>query len=96
MKKHRIYIPIYDHYIHLSVVDDIGNCSAYVDIYKEEKVLHVVLQKDKITPSLIVHETVHLVNAIFNFKGVKLDTENDESQAYLTEFIFNEISKRIL
>lgn len=96
MKKYRIFVPIYEHYIHLSVVDKIDECSAYVDIYKEEKILHAVFQKDNITPHLIAHEVVHLVNAIFSFKGIKLDTENDESQAYLTEFIFKEIYKRIV
>ena len=43
--------------------------------------------------SVIAHEAVHLVNYIFRKRGVILDTNNDESQAYLTGFIVNEIDK---
>lgn len=95
LKKHRIYIPIFDHYIHLYLVDKIEECSAYVDVSQENKSLAVVFQETQIHPDLIVHEVVHLVNRIFHFKGVKLDAENDETQAYLTEYIFNEIYKKL-
>jgi hypothetical protein len=44
---------------------------------------------------LIVHETVHLVNMIFQYAGIKPDLDNDELQAYLTEFIFGKIQKYI-
>lgn len=41
--------------------------------------------------SIMVHEAVHIVNFIFEECGVKLDTTNDEAQAYLTAWIFNQI-----
>ena len=41
--------------------------------------------------SIMVHEAVHIVNFIFEECGVKLDTINDEAQAYLTAWIFNQI-----
>ncbi len=43
--------------------------------------------------SIIAHEVVHLVNYIFEDCGVILDTKNDESQAYLTGWLFKQIEK---
>lgn len=43
--------------------------------------------------SIIAHEIIHLVNYIFKDRGVKLDIKNDESQAYLTGWLFKEIDK---
>ena len=60
------------------------------------KTIHIkdsVFDKNKITPSLIVHETVHLVNRLFIFKGVELDAKNDETQAYLTEYVFDKLTE---
>ena len=45
------------------------------------------------SPSLIVHESVHVVNFIYQHVGMKLDIINDEPQAYLTGWVFNEIHK---
>lgn len=96
LKKHRIYIPIFDHYIHLYLVDEITECDAYVDTDIDNRTICVVFQQSKLNYELIVHEVVHVLNRLFTFKGVKLDNENDETQAYLTEYIFKEITKRLI
>jgi hypothetical protein len=41
--------------------------------------------------SIMVHEAVHVVNFIFEECGIKLDTNNDEAQAYLTSWIFEQL-----
>ncbi|MDM1299931.1 hypothetical protein HXZ94_15655 [Empedobacter falsenii] len=94
--KNRIYVPVLDHYFHLFIVDEIPkeDGQAYV-CTTDENVIYVTFQEKNLHPALITHEAVHIVNRIFEFKGVKLDTSNDETQAYLTEFIFNEIWKRV-
>ncbi|MDM1547390.1 hypothetical protein HX096_05885 [Empedobacter falsenii] len=94
--KNRIYVPILDHYFHLFIVDEIPkeDGQAYV-CTTDEKVIYVTFQETNLHPALIAHEVVHIVNRIFEFKGVRLDTSNDESQAYFTEFVFNEIWKRL-
>lgn len=51
---------------------------------------YVVVTKN-ISNHLIAHEVVHLVNAIFLHIGCELDRHNDEPQAYLTGWIFNQI-----
>ena len=43
--------------------------------------------------SIIAHEVTHLVNYIFKDRGVELDLNNDEPQAYLTGWLFKEIDE---
>lgn len=43
--------------------------------------------------SLIAHETVHLVNFLFDQTHIKLDLINDEVQAYLTGWFIKQINK---
>ena len=78
------------------IVDEIPkeDGKAYV-CTTENKVIYVTFQEKNLHPALIIHEVVNIVNRIFEFKGVKLDTSNDETQSYLTEYIFNEIWKRV-
>jgi len=44
----------------------------------------------------IVHEVIHVVNRIFKRSSVKLNIKNDETQAYLTSWLFEEINKIIV
>lgn len=55
----------------------------------------VVVVTSKVTPSIIAHETVHIVNEIFLSTGMQLDKVNDEAQAYLTGFIVEQIHKTV-
>jgi len=41
--------------------------------------------------SVIAHEAVHLCNNIFKDRGLMLDVTNDEAQAYLTGWLFEQI-----
>ena len=45
--------------------------------------------------SLIAHEIVHVINYIYLDCGIELDRVNDENQAYLTGWLFEEIEKII-
>lgn len=45
----------------------------------------------KITPAVIMHESIHVKNMIFQTIGYRCDTGNDETEAYLAEFLFNVI-----
>jgi hypothetical protein len=58
--------------------------------------LHSVFDNNVENTSItIVHETVHLVNMIFQHTGIRPDLNNDELQAYLTGFIFDKINKYV-
>ena len=48
-----------------------------------------------LTLSVLAHEIVHLINIIYRQKGIKLDTENDEWQAYLTSWLFKNLYQGI-
>lgn len=41
----------------------------------------------------MVHECVHVVNWVLQNAGVKLDPDNDETQAYFTSWLFTEVNK---
>ena len=43
----------------------------------------------------IAHEVTHLVNFIFEDRGVELDFKNDEPQAYLTGYLFDKVYKAL-
>ena len=42
--------------------------------------------------TIIAHEIVHLKNYIYQDKGIELDRYNDEPEAYLTGWLFNQIN----
>lgn len=44
-----------------------------------------------ITNKVLVHESVHAKNMIFKQVGYKQKADNDEAEAYFTEWIFGEI-----
>jgi hypothetical protein len=48
---------------------------------------------DKMTSRNITHESVHAANIIFSDLGIKIDTDNDEAQAYLAGFVADCIDK---
>lgn len=46
-----------------------------------------------IDDKIIVHETIHLKNKIFQIHGVKNDVSNDEHEAYFTEYLYKTVTK---
>lgn len=54
-----------------------------------------VFFRENVDCSLIAHEVVHLVNAIYAERHMKLDIHNDEPQAYLTGWITEQIYKTL-
>lgn len=53
----------------------------------------IVCFKNKPKNSIIAHECVHLVNKLFKGRGQQLDLNNDEAQAYMTGWFFEQIEK---
>lgn len=76
--------------------DDFLGYSIFSTYKNHRAVFLIVNSKDKeFDDSIIVHETVHCVNAIFQEIHHTPDTENDEPQAYLTHWIFKHAQKFI-
>lgn len=106
MRNKTIPIPIYFGKLTIIVTNDWMELDIIYKIKVDEKLYDAVvfeikendeyiLAIKKVEWSIIAHEVVHLVNAIFLKCGVELDRQNDEPQAYLTGWIINEIDKHI-
>lgn len=54
------------------------------------EVMPVIFSR-KITPGLIAHESLHIVNKVFSNIGQVPDRKNDEAEAYLLSWIVNRI-----
>lgn len=62
-----------------------------VTIKNEKKYRHYIVAFEYVDQGIIAHEIVHLVNYIFLDCGIHLDRQNDETQAYLTGWLFEKI-----
>lgn len=73
-----------------------GPCGAMVTEYFTEDDLYLILAgfhhhpDPNVLCGRVVHEAVHIVNMTFEHHGVRLDTDNDEHQAYFTELVATE------
>lgn len=106
MTEKKIKVPIFNDYIKIVVFEDYkqinekynaeftNTTEATVTRWGNAGVL-ALFRKDKVTLQVLVHECVHIVNFIFKAKGIVLDVDNDELQAYLTDWVFNEINKTL-
>lgn len=106
MIEKKIKVPILKDYIKIVVFEDYrlinemynaeftSTTEAVVTRWGDAGVL-ALFRKDKLTLQVLVHECVHIVNFIFKAKGIDLDIDNDELQAYLTDWVFNEINKTL-
>lgn len=102
MKKKVIKIPIYNSKLiviydkDLSYVEKKYNTKSLVDygavtLKDESKYRTYVVAFESYDRSIIAHEIVHIINYIFLDCGIELDRINDESQAYFTGWLFEEI-----
>lgn len=100
----KIKIPIYSAILKIIITDDPeykdvnkkfktranANYDAFTFTDIENGDFCIVVAPDT-TNSTVCHECVHLTNYVFKYYGVKLDLKNDESQAYLTGWFFDNI-----
>ena len=69
---------------------------AFFDPQKDgSTIIGVMFKEGELAYSIIVHEMVHVVNYIFHFASVKPDLDNDETQAYLSQWVFETIIKTL-
>lgn len=73
---------------------EIEGCEG-LTVFSQNFVIIWSKYKDKSIESLttLVHESVHAANMILDHKGIPMSLENDESQAYLVEWIFENCYK---
>ena len=73
-----------------NIKEDDYDAVVFLDKPDSDKVIVAIKKKEW---SIIAHETVHVVNAIFLNCNIQLDRNNDEPQAYLTGWVINEIDQ---
>lgn len=86
----KLRIPIFNNNLYIKVKKKIKDYDAYV--YLENDEIYSVF-RNNIDDSIIVHESVHIVNFIFHLNNIKPDIDNDETQAYLTQYIYKELKQ---
>jgi len=102
MRKRTLKLPIYTGELIIILDNNLSyvqnkyktkDLSGYgaVTIKDENKNRSYVVAFEGLHCGLIAHEVVHLVNYIFLDCGQELDRVNDEAQAYLTGWLFEEI-----
>ena len=96
-----INIPIFRSKLKIIVVDNIKEAleiepnippeadSCMLD-YGEGRVMVIIASNDM---STIAHECLHIKNAVWNRIGYSPQVSNDEVDAYLVEYLFNQVSK---
>lgn len=111
IKYKKIYIPILKGIIHIFVSDDfkavnhlyklgisnetLETSAGIVDWHPRKLINYICLLEPNIQLLELTHEAVHLVNKIYLDRGIGLDRENDENQAYLTAWIFDKLHQTI-
>jgi hypothetical protein len=106
MIKKKIQIPIYNCDLTIIYDNDLSYiCEKYrtrpltnygaVVLRDPWRPFHYIVAFTHSKEGIIAHEVVHLVNHIFKDRGVELDLENDESQAYLTGWLYDKIEKTL-
>lgn len=106
MRFHKVKIPIYGGILNIASCEswkelkptffpDILNkyeldesCDGYV--FDESNQFFVIF-KNIPSGSVIAHEAVHLVNLLYLDRSIPLDIHNDEHQAYMIEWFFQQI-----
>lgn len=58
--------------------------------------VYYVILDETIKDGTIVHESKHIVNRIFKDRGIELDLDNDETECYLLEWVFQTIKNDYL
>ena len=106
-KRKTIKIPIYFGYLNMILTDDFQAISdkygfdmdmsgyeAITFVNEHRGVSHfMVVFKPYTSLKTICHETVHLVNRIMKSRGIELSYLNDEPQAYLSGWVFDQCYK---
>lgn len=100
--KKTIKVPIYNYKITIVVADNIEDTyTTYPDVIKDadgcvlEATGQAILIVTPKSPSVWVHECTHLKNCIWEYIDYKPQTDNDEVDAYLMGYLFDEILKVI-
>lgn len=101
--KRKIKVPIYNFIVDFTIFDEWKEITEWCDNVEDEREGFILT--DVYYPNIIkmftnsgyrsniVHEIIHIKNQIFSIIGQKVDTDNDEVEAYLVEYLYKELVK---
>lgn len=105
LTERNIQVPIWDFKVEVCVFDDLEEVKEKYPKYIESNFLACTLESigcckcKLIIPSndysSVVHELEHVKNLIWKAKGYKPQEDNDEPDAYLIGWLFNQVDKII-
>lgn len=55
----------------------------------------MILNKKYITPGLLAHESLHIINYIFDYISIEYSRESEEAYTYLLEYLVNSINNEL-
>jgi hypothetical protein len=106
MKYKKYELEIYKAIIHIYFVDDIekeahrvtdnynsGKASAMSGRMEAHGNYFMMFDEKDFNYSIAAHEASHIVSEIFNHIGAKKDTNNDEPECYLLEWLVKKIEE---
>jgi len=102
MKKKTIEIPIYCAKLTIVIDKDLSYVEkkyktkslrefGAVTFKDEDRYRDYIVAFEYCSGSIVAHEIVHIINLLYIDCGIELDRENDENQAYLTGWLFDEM-----
>lgn len=103
MTKGKFKIPIYDYKVEVFIFDDIKEAvEAFPGIVDEgmlgctiehinEPRCRLALPSDRM--STVVHELEHVKNLVWKHIGYEVKVDNDEPDAYLMSYLFEQVEK---
>lgn len=77
------------------IKEDLSNFGAFTYKHESEYRHYLVVFQSDWRPN-VVHEIVHIVNHIYSDCFMQLDRKNDEPQAYLSGWLYEQIDKFLL
>ena len=104
LKIKKLPATVYPAYIRVAVTDSWEEVNKKFNSNKSDEVaatvlvitegnIVIVFKRDCFKLKYIAHEIVHAVNEVFRYSNVELDLNNDEPQAYLTSWLFEQVYK---
>ena len=100
LTKKKLMIPIFDYSLTIIIFDDWKELEGYlskeafsepckgITTFKEGAALVAI---NAARGSTIVHESLHVVNGVWNYIGYEPVRDNDEVSAYLLTYIYDKI-----
>lgn len=103
MTKGKFKIPIYEYIVEVFIFDNINEAvGAFPGVVDEgmagctiehinEPRCKLVLPPDRM--STVIHELEHVKNLVWKYTGYEVKVDNDEPDAYLMSYLFEQVEK---